>query len=197
MMGTKDVQFVTNKMCPFAQKVWVCLEEKKVDYDLVEVGLYGSGGKPDWFMKLNPKGLVPVLKHGNKGVTESNDICRYIDGNFGDKGCLSPEGTDAWMKLMDGEVLPAGKKMVNGGSNSEAFHQAIAKFEGKIKGPYLLGDSFTLADVTAAPMMWRIMTEKRLGVTTDKYPKTSAWMERVKERPSFSRTVVSSWWWWW
>ena len=26
-----------------------------------EVSLYGAGGKPDWFMKLNPKGEVPVL----------------------------------------------------------------------------------------------------------------------------------------
>jgi len=200
MDGGKDVQFVTNKMCPFAQKVWVCLEEKKVDYDLVEVGLYGSGGKPDWFMKLNPKGLVPVLKHGSKGVTESNDVCRYIDANFGAKGSLSPGGSsevDAWLKLMDSEVLPAGKAMVNGGSNAEAFHQAMSKFESKLKGPFLLGDTFSLADVTASPMMWRIMTEKRLGVTEDKYPKTAAWMDEVKKRPSFAATVVSSWWWWW
>lgn len=41
MEADKDVQFVTNKMCPFAQKVWVCLEEKKV----VPVSRFPSSGE--------------------------------------------------------------------------------------------------------------------------------------------------------
>jgi len=73
----------TNKMCPFAQKAWIALEEKKathgLEFKLEEIGLYGSGGKPDWFLKLNPKGEVPVLKHGDKVVVESDEIIKYID----------------------------------------------------------------------------------------------------------------------
>ena len=33
-----------------------------------EVGLYGHGGKPKWFLELNPKGQVPVLILGEKYV---------------------------------------------------------------------------------------------------------------------------------
>jgi len=76
MKDSNGVQFFTNKMCPFAQKAWITLEEKQVPFELVEIGLYGAGGKPDWFMKMNPKGLVPVLKHGDTVVTESNDIIK-------------------------------------------------------------------------------------------------------------------------
>ncbi len=131
-MAHAEVQFVTNKMCPFAQKAWITLEEKQVhiadsphhkqsrlllittrspfdffmklfmsglnsfvrwsqrqrnnsrwqfpraqvDYALTEISLYGSGGKPDWFLKMNPKGLVPVLRHKEQVVVESNVICR-------------------------------------------------------------------------------------------------------------------------
>ena len=81
MKEANGVQFFTNKMCPFAQKVhiptptelhdssnallglqaWVALEEKGVAFELVEIGLYGAGGKPSWFLEMNPKGSLPTL----------------------------------------------------------------------------------------------------------------------------------------
>jgi glutathione S-transferase len=33
------VTFVTNKICPFAHRVWISLLEKKVDFELKEVSL--------------------------------------------------------------------------------------------------------------------------------------------------------------
>jgi len=199
-----DVQFVTNKMCPFAQKAWIALEEKKVDYELTEVGLYGSGGKPSWFIKMNPKGLVPVLRHGSKVVVESNDICKYIDAQFGSANSLCPPGegkgsVEWWMQLMDSKVLPLGKQTINGrSSSSDQFHAALKEFDGAVKGPYLLGDDITLADIVAAPMIWRIRTEaSSLNVTPKEYPNLCAWMDKVSSRPSFSKTVSASWWWWW
>ena len=71
-----SVVFYTNPKCPYAQRVWIVLEEKEVKYQTVEVALYGSGGKPSWFMALNPKGEVPVLKHGETVVVDSNQIIR-------------------------------------------------------------------------------------------------------------------------
>lgn len=86
----QEVTLYTNKMCPFAQKAWVALEEKQVEYEMVEVGLYGSGGKPSWFLDMNPKGQVPVLKHGDEVVVESDDIIKYIDKNLGKPSELYP-----------------------------------------------------------------------------------------------------------
>ncbi len=77
--GDKNsVVFYTNSKCPYAQRVWIVLEEKEVQYRSVEVALYGSGGKPSWFMALNPKGEVPVLKHGETVVVDSNQIIRQL-----------------------------------------------------------------------------------------------------------------------
>eukprot|EP00527_Entomoneis_sp_CCMP2396_P005511 CAMPEP_0198141394 /NCGR_PEP_ID=MMETSP1443-20131203/4414_1 /TAXON_ID=186043 /ORGANISM="Entomoneis sp., Strain CCMP2396" /LENGTH=283 /DNA_ID=CAMNT_0043804135 /DNA_START=390 /DNA_END=1242 /DNA_ORIENTATION=+ len=58
---TTTTRFVTNKMCPFAQKAWIALETRQVPFEMQEISLYGANGKPDWFWKLNPQGTVPVV----------------------------------------------------------------------------------------------------------------------------------------
>jgi len=50
----------TPRKCPFAQKAWVALETSGCEYEMKEISLYGSGGKPDWFWKLNPRGTVSL-----------------------------------------------------------------------------------------------------------------------------------------
>jgi len=55
---SESYRLITNLKCPFAQKAWLALEAKqpKANYVLEEIGLYGSGGKPKWFLDMNPKG---------------------------------------------------------------------------------------------------------------------------------------------
>uniref|UniRef100_A0A7S0DZ82 GST N-terminal domain-containing protein n=1 Tax=Hanusia phi TaxID=3032 RepID=A0A7S0DZ82_9CRYP len=123
-----DVTLYTNKMCPFAQKAWIALEEKKVKYELVEINLYGSGGKPGWFLDMNPKGQVPVLKHGDKVVVESDEILKYIDRNMGSAGDLT-RGCEAevatWMKFLGSEILPSGKALINGYGSQKSLHVLV------------------------------------------------------------------------
>ena len=33
----------------------------------------------DWFLRMNPGGQVPVLKDGEKVITESENIVDYVD----------------------------------------------------------------------------------------------------------------------
>jgi len=199
MKDAGGVQFFTNKMCPFAQKAWVALEEKNVAFELVEIGLYGSGGKPSWFLEMNPKGLVPVLKHGEKVVVESNDILKYVDKYLGEAGSLqggSPE-VDAWMALLS-KVQSEGKAVMCGGGSSKSLPATLAAFESKVGGTFLMGEDFSLADAAAAPMFQRVMSEKaRFGLVQESHPRIFAWWAAVSARPSFAKTVVSNYWWWW
>ena len=56
MKMAHEVTLYTNKMCPFAQKAWIAIDEKKdargTKFVMEEIGLYGSGGKPAWFLKV-------------------------------------------------------------------------------------------------------------------------------------------------
>src|SRR6056300_1468740 len=47
-----STQFITNKMCPYAQKALIALESSGTPFEIREVSLYGPGGKPDWFWAL-------------------------------------------------------------------------------------------------------------------------------------------------
>lgn len=68
-------RLVTHKMCPFAQKAMIALECSEQPYELEEICLYGSGGKPSWFLQLNPQGTVPVLVYnGGSVVLPDSDL---------------------------------------------------------------------------------------------------------------------------
>jgi glutathione S-transferase len=92
-------------------------------YKLVEIDLYGS--KPQWFLDLNPKGLVPVLRHDGHVISESNDICEYLEQlaarststGAGASGAASAEVE--WIKWGDAELLPKGRRAILSGSAAD------------------------------------------------------------------------------
>lgn len=73
--------------CPFVQRVWITLEEKKIPYRYQEVNPYRKDAS---FLQLNPRGLVPTLgvpapgKGGQQQepLIESGVICEYLDEAF-------------------------------------------------------------------------------------------------------------------
>jgi glutathione S-transferase len=46
---------------PFVQRVWIALEVKGLNYQYIEVDPYK---KPQSLLEINPRGMVPALKHG-------------------------------------------------------------------------------------------------------------------------------------
>jgi glutathione S-transferase len=74
-----------------SQKVRLTLAEKGVAYEdrFVDIELRLTNYEP-WYLRLNPKGVVPTLVHGERVVTDSARILEYVDGAFeGPK--LTPE----------------------------------------------------------------------------------------------------------
>ena len=68
-----------NDMSTCSQKIRFLLAEKDIDWDGQELDLRrGDQLQPD-FLKINPKGLVPVIDHGGNIVAESNIIIDYLN----------------------------------------------------------------------------------------------------------------------
>ena len=79
-----------NDMSTCAQKVRATLAEKDIVWDGHELNLRtGEQHKPQ-FLKLNPRGVVPVLVHGSNVIIESNIIMEYVEDAFPDTKRLMP-----------------------------------------------------------------------------------------------------------
>jgi tetrachloro-p-hydroquinone reductive dehalogenase len=66
-----------------SQKVRLALVEKGVDFEnyWVDIGPTSENYQP-WYVRLNPKCVVPTLTHGENVVTDSACIMRYVDTTF-------------------------------------------------------------------------------------------------------------------
>lgn len=69
-------KFYNAWFCPFAQRAWIALLEKGVEFEYVEQDPYNK--TPEW-LAVNPRGLVPAILHNGKAVYESSVCIEYID----------------------------------------------------------------------------------------------------------------------
>ena len=74
----------------YARTARLALEEKGVDYDLVEVDLLGGAAKASAHLARHPFGKVPAFEHDGFAVYETDVIMRYISAAFPGKD-LEPE----------------------------------------------------------------------------------------------------------
>lgn len=90
-----------------SQKVRLALAEKRVPYEnrFVDIELRLENYEP-WYLRLNPRGVVPTLVHEDHVVTDSARILRYIGEAF-EGPSLIPEGTyeregmEKWIEQQD------------------------------------------------------------------------------------------------
>lgn len=74
------VHLYSMAICPFAQRTRILLKLKNIRFDLTE--LESSRRMPDWFLKLNPLGQVPVIQHEGIILNESSIINEYLEEVF-------------------------------------------------------------------------------------------------------------------
>ena len=198
----KKARFVTNTMCPFAHKAWIALEIAKIPYEMEEIGLYGAGGKPDWFWKLNPQGTVPVLVTCTGAVlTESDAILDYAQAQMTDSiPSDAPERIHQLRSLVNQRLLPSGKQAVLQ-NKKQKLAETLDRLEEdyrRTNSAYLAGDIVSTADCQAFPFLWRIRQEFGDDVLDPaQHPGLCQWLDRCESLPTFRNTIPRSWWWWW
>jgi glutathione S-transferase len=174
------------------------LEEVGEPYDIKLLSLSkGDNQKPD-YLAINPMGKVPALKHGDVVVTENAAICTYLADEFpraklnvpiGDPrrgiylkwlffgpSCFEPAITD---RSFPRKEEP--RRAMLGYGDFDTVMDVLAK--AVTKGPYLMGEQFTAADVIIGSglrwgMMFKLLPER---------PEFTAYVGRLAQRPALQR----------
>ena len=100
-----------NPISTCSQKVRFVLAEKGLAYETHELDLIAGDQHQDWYVKLNPKHVVPTIEHDGRVLTESSLIIQYLDG-LSESNPLTPADPyeryrlGKWTRLVDEEVHP-------------------------------------------------------------------------------------------
>jgi len=192
---------------PNPRRVRVFLAEKGVAYDTIEVLIANAAHQTPEFRRKNPIALLPVLELSSGQVLrESMAICRYIEETHPTPNLM---GQDAWERATI-EQWNRHAELELLWPISQVFRNAHKFWEGKIKQapefaavmrehlaerlewfeselgkrPYLAGDRFTVADITAVCAIdFGKVVDIRLS--PEAQPNLAAWHKRVSERPSY------------
>jgi glutathione S-transferase len=187
----------TNPMSRGRIARWM-LEEVGQPYK-TEVLDYASTMKAPAYLAINPMGKVPALQHGDAVVTETAAICAYLADAF-PQAKLAPPPSDRlrapyyrWLFFSAGPVeaaisnkalgfvVPTERERMMGYGN---FALVMDTLEAAVsRGDYLVGDSFTAADVYVGSQIgFGLMfgsIEKRLAF--------ERYWQRISARPAAAR----------
>lgn len=185
----------------------LALAEKNVDYDLEEVDIFADPGPPDEYLTHNPFGTIPCLMHGDFYLYETGAISRYVDETFpGDALQPSTSARRARMnqiisildcytyRPMVWDVYVQRIVVAGGGGQADEnlIAAALPTLEKVLQQldllrddyEFLAGDSISLADLHAYPML-RYFVETPEGETMlESFPRLQQWMRQMQVRPS-------------
>jgi len=190
----------------YTWKVLIALYENGTPFDSVTVD---ERTYADFIAKW-PMGKFPILLDSDRKrmVTETSVIIEYLDAYYPGAARLIPPDFDTalevrrWDRVFDhlnttmsriviDNIRPEGQHDPIGVNDAKRAIQAMyAVIEPQLDGrDYIVGDSFTLADCSAAPALWYGARNVPLE---EKYPRIAAYRERMIARPSFARALEES-----
>jgi glutathione S-transferase len=193
-------------MSTCTRKVLTTLAEKQAAFELVTVDLATGGHKQPDFVARQPFGQVPALEDGDFKLYESRAIARYLDEVLPGQALTpkEPRGRalmEQWISIETSNFTPYAMAYIyqyffgpmRGQQPDLAkIEEAKPKLEKCLavldqqlaKGPHLLGDQFTLADIFYMPYFEYAMRTPGKELVLAR-PNVTAWWKRVSERASW------------
>jgi glutathione S-transferase len=187
-----------------AVRVRWLLEELGVPYELRRVEFQRPA---QTFAQQTPLGKLPVIEDDGVTIGESGAIVEYILERYGAGRLAPPIGSPLrgpflqWLHFGEATAFPPlgvivwhvvyqGDADANPGAIAGAHERAAASlaFVERALGPddYLLGRDFSAADVM---MGFTLLAARLLGVLDARFPRLTAYLERLEVRPAFRRAA--------
>lgn len=155
-----------------------------------------------------PLAKFPVIRDDARGrtIAESSPVVEYIDTFYRGNAPLLPADPDLacevrmWDQFCDNYIMVPMQKVTGDAFRPEGGHDLVGVEEARamLRKTYpilekqlgardwLVGDTYTLADVAASPAL---MYADVVAPITAETPKVSAYLDRLMARPSYARAL--------
>ncbi len=181
---------------PNGYKVSIALEELGLKYEVKKIELSKGIQKEPWFLKLNPNGRIPVLKHGKEVIFDSGAILYFLAKKYNK---LMPASETGRMKVMQWLMFQmSGIGPMQGQANvfyrylDEKIPQAISRYQNECRRLYEVLDSqlngrkwicddYSIADI--ANWCW-VRVYYWAGINIEGLKNLKKWMELMEKRPA-------------
>lgn len=201
---------------PYAWKVWLTLEHKRLPYELHVLSFDKREHKTSDYLLLNPRGKVPTLVHDGFALNESSAIVEYLDEVFPERPVLPREPraratarrlaaeADNHLyapirALMQATLYRAPEAVVAADveAGRTALRAELAVWEERLGGaPWFMGDA-SVVDFAVLPMLRSIdrIEQRRpaLGIGADVPPRLRAYVDRLTAEPWVDKTTPPHW----
>jgi len=193
--------------CPYCQKVWILLEEKKIPFQVKKINMRSYGDKPVEFLRLVPNGLLPAIQLDGVAQTDSLQIMLNLERTFS-----GPQHRKMWPAEGDADYARAGQLMrleresfsawcglvfrpSFGGGSRKYFEQVLDEIDrelGFTEGPWFLS-YLSIVDLTfvthvermcASVAYWGGFKVRGEG----RWPRIERWMDAFEALPSYMAT---------
>jgi glutathione S-transferase len=185
------------------QKVlWLC-EDLKIPFERTDAGMQYGVNKTQFYLQLNPNGLVPVIKDNELVLWESHAILRYLSKKHDVADILYPKSADQaakidqWLDWYNTTAWPVMRPLFWGFIRTKPEERNLQELEktrvqmssilkildNQLKStPWVTGDHFTIADLPLALIAFRWFN---LPIEREDYQHLSRWFKQIELRPGY------------
>jgi glutathione S-transferase len=183
----------------------IALEEAGADYEIEKIDLRQGQQKTPEYLAINPAGVTPALVTDEGVLTENLVIMGYVAQTHPEAKLADNDSSFNFGKMQSfngflgsslhpavGKVLFA-RPPLEGEAKDAAMDLALTKYriveDSLFKGPWVMGDQYTVADgYLAVFTRWG----RQAGfLTTEAFPKLNDHLDRLQARPAVQRVLAA------
>lgn len=163
------------------------LEELGVPYESVTLDLQAGEHRQAPFLAINPIGKVPAIADGDLHLWESGAILLYLAEKYGSSP-VSLETRSVWNQWILYANATMGPGIFVEASREKEYPRHMTMLNERLsQQPFILGDTFTVADVAVGSLLAYIPIMLKLDMS--EYPAVMDYIQRLTQRPAFQKSI--------
>ncbi|AUT47860.1 glutathione S-transferase family protein [Achromobacter sp. AONIH1] len=184
----------------------IALHEAGAEFDLVKLDIAAGQQQGPDYLRVNPKGRVPALATPQGVLTETPALLAFVAQSFPAAGLAPLDDPFAFARMQElasylastAHVAHAHKRRGARWADDPAAHEAMrakvpqtmtvcaAYLEAQIVGPWVAGERYSVVDGYLYTVGSWLEGD---GVDMTRFPKLTAYLERVGQREAVRRAV--------